>query len=569
MRSGFPASFRLPRIPARCGAALAVNRPTNGAYTFSGQITGLGLADFMLGDVSSFLQGNPDLDNERQNYIGLYAQDSWKATSHLTISYGLRWEPFLPLKNPNGYADHFDPALFAQGFRSGVYTNAPAGMIFPGDPNYPDHSTTYAKLNDFAPRFGLVWDPTGSGKMTIRSSYGIFYDLAQTFFNTRFSNNPPWGAQISLTNPPGGFSNPWLGYPGGDPFPALYAVSKNMQFPLAGVYVNNPLHVQPSYLQQGDLSIQRQLGNNVLLSASYLGNTTTHFWTGTEMDPAIYIPGTCGKSACSTLANTNQRRVLYLENPAQGQYYSTIGMLDDGGKARYNGLLLTAQKRLSNHFSALANWTWSHCISDPETTELTGPTYVNPANRAQDRANCDSDVRHVVNLSFIGTSPKFGSHFVGAILGDWRLSTIFRANTGNYSTVTTGVDNALTGISGQRPNQVLTDVFGPGQGVNDYLSRLAFASPATGTFGNVGPLNIKNPRMIQVDMALSRMFPIVERQTVELRWEVFNVPNTLNPAAPTTTLSSGSFGKITSDINGSSVQTGDPRIMQLALKYVF
>jgi hypothetical protein len=131
------------------------------------------------------------------------------------------------------------------------------------------------------------------------------------------------------------------------------------------------------------------------------------------------------------------------------------------------------------------------------------------------------------------------------------------------------VDNALTGIGGQRPNQVMTDVYGPGQMVTNYLNRAAFSSPAAGTLGNLGPLNIENPGLIQVDMALSRVFPIVERQTVEFRWEVFNVPNRLNPAAPNTTLSSGSFGQITSDINGSSVQTGDPRIMQFALKYVF
>jgi len=540
------------------------NRPTNGQYTFSGQTTGLALADFMIGSVSGgFVQGAPDLDNERQNYIGLYAQDSWKMNSRLTISYGLRWEPFLPLRNANGYVNHFDPVAFAQGVHTSSYTNAPAGLLFPGDPGYPDNSTTFPRWATFAPRFGLVWDPKGDGRMTIRSSYGIFNDFPQTFFNTRFSNNPPWGAQISISNPSGGFANPWLGYPGGDPFPALYTLSKSAPFPLFGVYVNNPLHVHTPYLQQWDLSIQKQLGSNILLSASYLGNTTTHLWTGTEEDPAVYIPG------ASTTSNTNQRRVLYRLNPAQGQYYSTIGMLDDGGKAHYNGLLLTVQKRLSNNFSALANWTWSHCISDPETTELTGPTYVNPANRSQDRANCDSDVRHVFNLSFIANSPHFSNHLVNTVAGDWRLSTIFRAHTGNYSTVTTGVDNALTGIGGQRPNLLLASVYGPGQMVTDYLTRLAFASPLTGTLGNLGPLNIENPGLIQVDMALSRIFPIVEHQSIEIRWEVFNVPNHLNPAAPNTTLSSGSFGQITSDINGASGQTGDPRIMQFALKYVF
>jgi hypothetical protein len=74
---------------------------------------------------------------------------------------------------------------------------------------------------------------------------------------------------------------------------------------------------------------------------------------------------------------------------------------------------------------------------------------------------------------------------------------------------------------------------------------------------------------VQVDMGLSRIFRIREHQTIQFRWEVFNVPNRLNAAAPSTTLSSGTFGQITSDINGSGSQAGDPRIMQLALKLVF
>src|SRR5262249_39406384 len=126
-----------------------------------------------------------------------------------------------------------------------------------------------------------------------------------------------------------------------------------------------------------------------------------------------------------------------------------------GGKADYNALLLSAQRRLANNFSVLANWTLSHCISDPETTELTGPTYINPNNRAADRANCSSDRRNIVNVSLVANSPKFSNRAVSMVASGWQLSAIFRYQSGNYSTVTTGVDNALSGIGSQRPNQVL------------------------------------------------------------------------------------------------------------------
>ncbi|MBV9743136.1 MAG: hypothetical protein JO099_05185, partial [Acidobacteriia bacterium] len=383
----------------------------------------------------------------------------------------------------------------------------------------------------------------------------------------RFANNPPWCAQISL--PSTSLSNPWAPYPGGDPFPALNAVAKNMQFPLAGVYVNMPLHVNPPYVQQWSLSLQKQIGANLLLSASYFGNETTHLWTGTELDPALPVPG-------ATLATENQHRVLYLRNPAQGQYYSTIGAVDDGGTSGYNALLLVAQRRLSNNFSVLGNFTWSHCIGDPETTELTGPTYINPANRNEDRANCSSDRRRIMNISFIGNSPGFSNHILNRLAGGWQLTAIVRYQSGNYSTVTTGVDNALSGIGAQRPNQVLADPFTlqtPGSQAFSvqYLNRAAFttAGLGPGILGNLGPLNIVNPSMVQVDMGLSRIFHVREKQTLQFRWEVFNMPNLVNLAAPNTTLSSGTFGQIASDISASSTQSGDPRIMQVALKYVF
>ncbi len=540
------------------------NRPTNGAFSFNGQDTGLSLADLMMGAVSGgFLQGNPDLDNDRANFVSAYVQDSWKLNSRLTVNYGVRWEPFLPEHNANGFVQHFDPALFAAGTKSAQYVNSPPGLIYPGDPGFPGMSNTNAKMGDFAPRLGLVWDPKGDGRLTVRASYGLFYDTPQLFFFTRFSNSPPWGAQINLPDPAGGLTNPWLGYPGGNPFPALNNVNKNMPFPLGGVYVNLPLNTNPPYLQQWNLSVQRQVGANLLLSGTYLGNETTHMWTGTELNPAIYSPG-------ATVRTENQNRVLYLQNPAYGKYYSTIGQLDDGGTASYNALLLTAQRRMSNHFTVLGNYTWSHCISSPETTELTGPTYINPQNRNQDRANCSSDRRNLVNISLVATSPHFSNHLLNMVGGGWQLSAIVRYQSGNFSTITTGVDTAVSGIGGQRPNLIASDVFAANPTPRQYLLRSAFATPAAGMLGNMGALNILNPSMVQIDMGLVRDFRFRERHTVQFRWEVFNVPNLVNLSPPVSALNAGSFGQILSDISASGGQSaGDPRIMQFALKYVF
>jgi len=161
---------------------------------------------------------------------------------------------------------------------------------------------------------------------------------------------------------------------------------------------------------------------------------------------------------CDSTRNTNQRRLLSQLNPAQGQYYAGYPALDDSGTGSYNALLLSAEHRFSNHFQMLANYTWSHCISDLWTQAINAPEYTNPANPRFDRGNCASvDIHHNFNLSAVLQSPRFSSRVLQWIAGDWQLSPIFSAHTGSYFTVTLGgsnADDAATGIAGQRPNQV-------------------------------------------------------------------------------------------------------------------
>ena len=530
------------------------NRPTNGQFSFNGQGTGLSLADFMLGVVSGgFVQGNPVYDFDHSDYVGAYAQDNWRVRPNLTVNLGLRWEPFLPVKNTNSFVSHFDQTRFDQNVHSTVYPLAPAGLMFPGDSGYPGDATTFGKIAQFAPRVGMVWTPGGDEKTSVRASWGVFYDTPHLFFNTRFANNPPWGAQITISNPPGGFADPYQGYPGGNPFPALNTGWATQAFPAFGVYVNTPLHLEPTSLQQWNFSVQRQVGD-WLVAGSYLGNHSSHLWRATELNPAVFGPG-------ATTGNTNQRRVLELQNLAQGQFYGTIGQLDDTGRANYEAMLVSVQRRLKNNLSVLSNWTLSKCLSDPATTEITGPTIVNPANPDLDYSYCSSDRRHVVNLSVVARTPTFENHVLAAIFGDWQLSPIVRWQSGGRSSVTTGVDNALTGLGGQRGAQILDDPYVNGAEPTAYLNRAAFTSPATGTYSTLTPFTIVNPPNLQNDFALTRTFKVSGSQSVQLRWEVFNLINHVNFNGPVTALNSASFGQIQT--------AGDPRIMQFALKFSY
>jgi len=529
------------------------NRPTNGQFTFNGQGTGLSLADFMLGIVSGgYLQGNPVYDYDHHDYLGVYAQDTWRLRPNVTLNLGLRWEPFNPVQNTFGWVSHFEKSLFDQNIHSKVYPQAPAGLIFPGDDGYPDNGVAKRKVADFAPRVGVAWNPTGDERMSVRASWGVFYDSPQLFFNTRFANNPPWGAQITISNPAGGFADPYLGYPGGNPFPALNNNWQNQAFPAFGVYVNSPLDLNPTTLQQWNLSVQRQMGD-WLFAASYLGNHSSHLWRATELNPAVFGPG-------ATTGNTNQRRVLELQNFGQGQFYGTIGQLDDTGRGNYNAMFLQSQRRLKDNLSVLANWTLSKCMSDPATTEITGPTIVNPANPDLDYSYCSSDRRHVVNLSVVARTPQFGTGVAHKVLGDWQVAPIVRWQSGNRSIVSTGVDNALTGMGGQRAVQILDDPYGSGA-PTQYLNRAAFTSPTTGTYSTLAPFTVVNPSTLQNDFALTRSFRLSPAQALQVRWEVFNVFNKVNFNAPITSLNSASFGQIQT--------AGDPRIMQFALKFTF
>ena len=527
------------------------NRPTNGAYTFSGQNTGLSLADFLVGRPSSFLQGNPVYDYDNHDYVGAYVQDEWKARSNLSLNLGLRWEPFIPLRNTYGWVSHFDRARFDQGLVSTAYPQAPAGLIFPGDEGYPGDATTHGKLTNFAPRIGTIWTPTNDDRMSVRASWGVFYDTPHLFFNTRFANNPPWGAQLTITNPVGGFTDPYLAYPGGNPFPALNTNWQTAPFPAFGVYVNTPLDMRPTTLQQWNVTVQRQMGD-WLASVSYLGNHSAHLWRATELNPAVY-------SAGATTANTNQRRVLYLANPTLGQAYGTIGQVDDTGRANYAGMLLSLQRRFKNNLSVLTNWTLSKCMSDPATTEITGPTVMDPNNPDADYSYCASDRRHVVNLSIVARVPNFSNKTTNALFSDWQFSPIIRWQSGNRSTITLGTDQSLTGVNNDRAVQVLDDPYGDGTAAN-YLNRAAFALPTTGTFSALAPFSIVNPSSFQNDLAVTRVFRLGE-QRLQFRWEIFNVINHVNLNAPVTALNSASFGQIQS--------AGDPRIMQFALKFDF
>ena len=553
---------------------------STGVMKFNGQFTGLGITDFMLGQAQSWTQGNLSTYYNREHVVGFYVQDAWRVAPRLTLNYGVRWEPYLPWSSKYGWFSHFDQNLFNQNVHSTVFVNAPAGLTFPGDSQYGcGNKVECNRWGEFLPRAALAWDPKGDGRMSVRAGYGMFMDRQMVLALTGFGQDVPFGNAVSLTNVK--LSDPWANYPGGDPFPT--ALNSNVAFPTFGSILTHPLHAHPPMMNQWNLSIQRQVGTDWLFSANYVGTNTIHVPTATELNPPVFLgfaPCTINKvnyPTCSTTGNENQRRALSLANVSQGQYYGTVSAMDDGGTANYHALFLSAQKRLSRGTTVLANYTLSHCITDLLNIEAGGQggggpdTGWNPGGRRLERGNCVTDQHQVLNLSVVAMTPRFAGRTLRMIGSNWQIAPIMKLRSGRFFTVTTGGDNAVNGAANQRPNQVLGNPYVANKTVDGWLNPAAFAAPAQGTYGNLRIMNMLGPGVFQLDLALSRTFPIAEGKSLQLRAEAFNLPNHLNPNTPVNTLNStGVFGKIQSDISGTSgLTTGDPRIMQFALKYIF
>jgi hypothetical protein len=541
----------------------------------NGNATGLGMADFMTGKLNTFFMGAPNRHEAKQIFFSLYAADAWRAKRNLTVNYGLRWEPYLPQKITTGFVYTFDEDRFQRGVKSTVYPNAPAGMIYPGDPGFPGLKGIHNQWAHFTPRLGLAWDVHGNGRTSVRASYGYSYAFVSGNWRDTYNGHPPFGNRIEVTNPPGGLDDPWQGFPGGDPFP--YALDKNVVFPAYGIFIKVPYDVKTPSTSSWNLSLQTQVGQDWLVSTSYIGNQTTNLWLLKPLNPAVYIPGASCEidgvtwTPCSQVNNTQARRRFSLARPADGRLMSYVSEMDAGGTQSYHGMLLSVERRAVRGVTVNANYTWSHCIGPDATLDAMGPhtntdtgQYKKPEDRDFDRGNCDVDRRHIFNMTAVAETPQFSRPALRLIATGWRLSAIYRRSAGSPLDIETGVDRALTGTPGQRADQILANGYGDRSAapLTRYLNAAAFAQPALGTLGNVGRNSLRGPAQWSFDLALARMFNIHESQRLEFRAEAYNVTNSFRPSNPATNFNNlRTFGEIRN--------SGEPRILQFALKYIF
>jgi hypothetical protein len=557
--------------------------------------TGNALGDFMLGNMTQIRQSMPGLLSPVQHYVGLYAQDTWRTTSRLTLNYGVRWEPFLPFRwVPSGETGgvrvyNFSVDGFKRGEKSVVFPTAPAGLQYPsqnadgsGPADFSGASGMRQRLGQFAPRIGVAFDPTGTARTSIRAGYGISYELVQLNV-TRVSNGTsPWSAD--LLHRFGTLENPWQGMAGGNPFP--FDWRETPLFLPASVVLPFDPDLNTPYGHNWNVSFQQELAGRWRASASYLGNLGQRLWGMEALNPVLLLtpqshpqlftgPNTCvlegqAFTPCNTAANLGQRRELRLWANANGtpqqiedtRLISNIDMWRSDRSSIYHGLLTSIRGEIGG-VDLNANYTVSRCTSDRVTLAIANPNQSPQNLETKDRARCSQDRRHIFNLTTIARTPEFDNTAWRIIASDWQLAVITRISSGLPQTITAGTDRALTGLAGQVADQVSDDVFLDTSGALGSVryNRAAFAAPALGTYGNMEFFSVPGLADWSLDAALSRQFGIGAGRRIELRAEAFNVPNAVRANNPAASITSVNFGRIT------SVQ--EPRIMQFAVKYVF
>ncbi len=574
----------------------------NGFVTFSGTYTGFSLTDLLLGAPTTLTQSNGGagaLLHLRQNYFGYYAQDTWHVTKKLVFNYGLRWEPWLPPYNRDNRGQTFSQANFNAGVTSSVFSNAPAGLLFVGDAGV-GNSIAHRTLDNFSPRIGFAFDPTGQGKQSIRASYALLFDEPNTDESLQYTNSGvPYGGAVTVSfnnSLKRNLDNPYQGVAGGNPFPSQYPPTATIAFPSAGIAPQVlPSNQGRPYMNQYNLSYQYQAPGKFLLTASYVGTHTVHLYGLLPLNYATYIPGTstgvagsCGAlviipaagSPCSSTSNTTQRLKLNLQtgDTGAGARYGAFNEFTSYASANYNGLILTVNHPFSNSFTVLANYTYSKCLSNINFSGDTSPVPQNPNNLPGEYGHCNFDLTHNFTISGVITTPKLRNNLLNQVAGGFQISPLFSYRSGLPFTITDGTDASLTGLGSDRPNvvpgvAVYNHNFFPNTAAKypQWYNTAAFKPAAAGTFGNEQPFSLRGPGFANLDLAISKFFPIYERARLELRGEAFNTLNHPNYSTPTnstaiapqlSTLNSANAGLITST-------AGDARLLQIAVKITF
>jgi hypothetical protein len=539
-------------------------------FTFTGDATGNTFADFLMGRFNSASVGFGVRDtNPSSNFHAVFIQDEFKASPRLTLTYGLRWEPFLPWTDANGRINTVRPYQ-----QSTVVPDAPLGIVYPGDKGVPQ-GLYPATFRNFGPRLGFAWDVFGNAKTSVRGGYGVFFESINA--DSLAQQNPPFGGQTNifgglLDNPFGSLGLVAPPTKTGSGFNCVkIAAYPGFSCPLTPLPMNNGLfsgpNVRAPYIQSFNLSIQRQITPSVMVESTYAGKIGIKIEALRTFNPARFVDSPLDGSPPSA-QNVNDR-VLYEPGILGPANY----LLGNDFRSWYHSWQTQVVKRMSRGFTVQAAYTLSKSIDSSSTNNL-GATVSDPFDLHTERGRSSWDRRHAFVASWLWNLPvHFSNTMANSLIGGWTVTGITTIQSGLPLTFVQGSDVALDGTGGSQHAQLAPGITASNivmshadrnAFVTQFFNVNAFIQPRLlprGMYGSAGRGLISGPATSITDMAALKDFVLRESWRLQFRAEFFNSLNQVNFSNPNQTVSSSSFGRITGAASG--------RVIQFALKMLW
>ena len=579
---------------------IAANAFNNGQSQFVGSETGVDFADFLIGAPSVFAQGVQFPIYNRGRYVGLYAQDSWRARPDLTLNYGLRWDYTTPWWEKYNHQN-----VMAVGEQSATFPGAPVGWVFPGDPGIP-RTVAPTPLHNFAPRVGLAYSPNpdggvwrkilgGSGKSSIRAGFGLFFTSTEDQPNFNQLGDAPFGSFYVSPVPPL-YATPFIDRATGNnegqrfppPLPAPNASPKNPDDSLNWAQFlpisSSPAFYQGNrtpYSEEYEFSVQRQMGSNTVLTVSYVGTQGHRLLSSLESNPG-------NAALCLSVSQTSQVAAgspicgPFGEN---GTYTTTSGTVVNGtrapfgpafgsdnwyiniGNSNYNALQANL-RHTSGRLEMLAGYTYSKSLDNASGFG----DQINPFDYSLSRSLSAFDMTHNFVFSYHYELP-FDKLFPAnawsnRLAKGWELTGVTRFTTGLPVTLVEVDDLSLSGTAFAGNNPVDTPNYTQGnlqhnnpRSGRPYINTALFTTETLGQLGNARRRFFHGPGLNDFDMGLLKNLPLTESKSFQFRFEFFNIFNHTQFMNPNGNINSGAFGLVT--------QARDPRIGQVAMKFYF
>jgi hypothetical protein len=544
----------------------------------SSATAGNGFASLLMGTgAGGSLQANYKNVATQSFYIAGYFNDDWRVTPKLVLSLGLRWDMDTPRTERYNRTNYFDP--FVATPVSQVVPDVTGGLVFVGVDGRP-RTQFRADKNNWAPRIGLSWQFLP--KTVMRVGYAHIYGPSQqaaagTIGTMGFRVDDSWVATLDGINPNYLLRDPFprgIARPSGSSLGVLTQFGNRIEATTTDIFSPRTLQI--------NFNIQRELPFDTLLEAAYVHTRGFHLHRNDEgglslnqLDPKSMALGSAlnqqvdnpfyGKFSGGVLSGPRTTRAQLLR--PYPQFTDIIPIYSIGASSFYHSLQVSANKRFSKGLQMQLAYTWAKSIDD-------GMSHQDSYNIRADRALSDIDLAHRAVIAGVYELPwGRGRHWGGNMpkwldlaIGRWQFNGLVNLSTGTPIGISAS-NNA--GIFNQairaNNNGKSARLSGPVQErLNRYFDTSVFTQPAAFTFGNTGPRlpDVRNDGSYNWDLSLFKEFVPLERVKIQFRSEFLNAFNTPRFGNPNTSVTSSSFGVITSQANA-------PRQIQFGLKAIF